>query len=151
MSAVCILTPVVIGSWPVIQAAVAGAMVAMGFSMAGTTEDIESTPGTTSVEEEISNSEVLEEQMAAGERIVAEKDGVRVEFGRDHRGTCTICMSGEGYSKEELREMGRQISAKVVQQYAYNKVITELKERDYTVADEQVAVDGTIKLHVRRS
>jgi hypothetical protein len=35
MSTVCILTPIVIGSWPMIATAVAGAASAMGYAVAG--------------------------------------------------------------------------------------------------------------------
>ena len=37
-----------------------------------------------------------------------------------------------------------------IEQCALHKVISELQLRQFTVASEQVASDGTIKLHVRR-
>lgn len=149
MSAVCILTPVVIGSWPAISAAVAGALAAMGFSLRTASE--EPTLRTHNrVEESIENSEVLEEHMVRGERIVASRGDLEVEIGRDERGACTVCVSGEGHTKSQLRDIARQVSAKVVQQYTYHKVITELRSRQFAVAGEQVTSDGTIKLHVRR-
>lgn len=148
MSAICVLTPVVIGSWPVIQAAIAGAMASMGFSLASTAKPARSA---NRVEESIENSEVLADHMARGETVVAQREGLQVEFGRDHRGTCTICVSGEGYTDRQLRDLAHQISAKVVQQYTYHKVISELQQRQFSVSSEQVAADGTIKIHVRRS
>lgn len=151
MSAVCVLTPVVIGSWPVIQAAIVGAMAAMGFSARAATGEPSIARRERRVEEEIANSQVLTEHMQHGERIVAEKDSLRVEFGRDNRGACTICISGEGYTDSQLRVLARQISSKVVQQYTYHKVITELQSRQFTVSDQQVTADGTIKLYVRRT
>lgn len=150
MSAICVLTPVVIGSWPVISAAIAGAIASMGFSTATATNE-PTIRRRNSVEESIPNSEVLREHMDAGETIVAEREGLRVEFGRDRRGACTICVSGEGYTDAQLRKIAREMSTKVVQQYTYHKVITELKTRQFTVANQEVAADGTIKLHVRRT
>jgi hypothetical protein len=150
MSAVCVLTPVVIGNWPVIQAAIVGAMAAMGFSAHTATGALE-VDRRNSVEESIENSEVLEEHMTRGERIVATRGDLQVEFGRDQRGACTICVSGDGCSDAQLRKIAREIGAKVVQQYTYHKVITELQSRQFTVADQQVAADGTIKIHVRRT
>lgn len=149
MSAVCVLTPVVIGSWPIISAAVAGALTAMGFSMTNANKESVSTLHNR-VEESIDNSEVLDEHMGRGEKIVANRDGLQIEVGRDARGACTVCVSGDGYTKSQLREIARQVSTRVVQQYTYHKVITELKSRNFSVTGEQVASDGTIKLHVRR-
>jgi hypothetical protein len=150
MSAVCVLTPVVIGSWPVIQPAIAAAMASMGFALTAQTGD----PGTrlirNRVEETVANSEVIEDFMTHGETLTATNGDVQVEFGRDHRGACTICVTGDGYTDNELRDLARQISAKIVQQYTYHKVISELKQRQFSVSSEQLANDGTIKLYVRR-
>lgn len=150
MSAVCVLTPLVIGSWPVVSAAVAGALASMGFSMA--TGEREPTLRTQRrVEEAIENSEVLVEHLGRGETITAGKGDLSVEVGRDERGICTVCVSGENYTDRQLRKIAREVSAKVVQQYTYHKVVSELKSRQFRVADEQVAADGTIKLHIRRA
>ncbi len=149
MSAVCVLTPVVIGNWPVIQAAIAGAMTAMGFSMASRGEPV-SKKVRNRVEETVAHSEVIEDYMTQGETIAATNGDVHVEFGRDQRGACTVCVTGEGYTDNQLRDLARQISTKIVQQYTYHKVITELKQRRFSVSSEQVAADGTIKIHVRR-
>jgi len=37
----------------------------------------------------------------------------------------------------------------VVQQFAYNKLLTELKRRNYSVVDEQVLSDESVRLRVR--
>jgi hypothetical protein len=150
MSAVCVLTPIVIGSWPVVSAAVAGALASMGFSVA-TAGGEPAIRTHHRVEEAIENSEVLEEHLGRGETVTAEKDDLQVQVGRDERGTCTVCVSGEGYTDSQLRRIAREISAKVVQQYTYHKVVSELKTRRFTIANEQVAADGTIKLHIRRA
>lgn len=150
MSAVCVLTPVVIGNWPVIQAAVMGAVAAMGFSVRTVGERAE--PATRRrVEETIANSEVLQEHMAQGETVIATRGDLRVEVGRDQRGACTVCVTGENYSDSQLRKIAREVSARVVQQYTYHKVISELQQRQFAVTGEQVAADGTIKIHVRRT
>lgn len=151
MSAVCVLTPVLIGSWPAISAAITGAIAAMGFSTTVATSEAAPRRRVSSVEETIENSQVLEEHMARGETIVATKGDLRIEFGRDHRGACTVCVSGEGRSDRELRTIAREVGTKVIQQYTYHKVITELQSRQFTVAGQEVATDGTIRLHVRRS
>jgi hypothetical protein len=148
MSCVCVLTPVVISSWPAIQAATMGALAAVGLSVRERVS--EDTARRVSVEEKVENSQVLEEHMGVGETIVADREGLEVRVGRDERGSCTVCVSGEGLSEWQMRDIARDIAAKIVQQYTYNKVLSELKTRQFAVADEQVAADGTIKLHVRR-
>ncbi len=148
MSCVCILTPVVISSWPAIQAATLGALAAVGLR-AQVNVDAD-TRRRVRVEEKVENSQVLEENMSVGETITATREGLEVQVGRDERGACTVCVSGEGLSEWQMRDIAHEIAAKIVQQYTYNKVISELKSRQFAVADEQVAADGTIKLHVRR-
>ncbi|MGB9625243.1 MAG: DUF1257 domain-containing protein, partial [Phycisphaerae bacterium] len=86
-----------------------------------------------------------------GEMVAADRGDLQVEVGRDERGTCRICVSGEGYTDYQLRKVAREISARIVQQYTYHKVVSELKSRRFTVAAEEVAADGTIKLHIRRA
>lgn len=149
MSAVCVLTPIVIGNWPVIQTAIFGAITAMGFSM-GTGRGNPTLVTCGRVEESIPNSEVLEDHMTTGEKIIATRDDLQIEVGRDVRGACTICVSGAGYTDGQLRKIAREVSSKIVQQYTYHKVITELKEKQYSVTNEVVTSDGTIKIHVRR-
>jgi hypothetical protein len=113
MSAVCVLTPLVIGSWPVVSAAVAGALASMGFSVA--TAGREPTIRTRNrVEETIENSEVLEEHMSRGEMITADKGDLQVQVGRDERGTCKVCISGDGYTDNQLRKIAREISTRIV-------------------------------------
>lgn len=89
--------------------------------------------------------------MSRGEMVTADRGDVQVEVGRDERGTCRICVSGEGCTDNQLRKIAREISARIVQQYTYHKVVSELKARRFTVAGEEVATDGTIKLHIRRA
>lgn len=150
MSAICVLTPLVIGSWPVVSAAVAGALASMGFGIA-TAGGEPVLHSHNRVEETIENSEVLEQHLGRGETISATKDELQVEVGRDERGVCTVCVSGQGYTNNQLRKIARDVSSRIVQQYTYHKVVSELKSRQFTVAGEQVAADGTIKIHVRRA
>ena len=153
MSAICVLTPIVIGSWPMIASAVAGVAASMGFSViAGErTERREEREarGRTRLEMDVPNSEVLAESMDEGQKICIVREGVTIEFGRDERGACTVCVSGENLSKKQLKAIGEEAAGRVVQQFAYNKLMTELRKRNYDVVQESVQEDDAIRVNVR--
>ncbi len=148
MSTVCILTPIVIGSWPSIVSAVMGAAGAMGFSVAASAEAPAGT-AVDSVETEVANSQVLSEAMSRGEKIRIQKDGVVVEVGVDARGRCSVCASGAGLTKSQLEKIGEDIAGRVVQQFAYHKLMTELKSRGFSIEQERVSNDHSIEVRVR--
>ena len=150
MSAVCVLTPLVIASWPAISAAVAAAAASLGFaSVAPRLHQERAGPRT--VTTPVENSEVLQEGLAPGQKIVLQRGDLRVEVGQDQRGRCSVCVTGSaGHSDAELRKVGAQVAGRIVQQYTYNKLLTELKSRDYQLVDEQVLADQSIRIRVRR-
>ena len=147
MSAVCILTPIVVASWPVLASAIVGAATSMGFTLRAEAFHQEK-PRQRKVETEVPNSEVLADEMA-GEKVVVQRDDVTVEVGRDERGACTVCVTGDKHSDRELRKIGEDVAGRIVQQYAYHKLMTELKKRNYTVVDEQVLADESVHLRIR--
>ena len=151
MSCVVVVTPLIIAGWPAITAAVTAAVGSMGYALAKDTgprrRQLES--GKTKTEIEIEDSEILEAAGGTGEELVVEKDGIRAVFSRDARGALKVCMEGEGCTKKELKQIGEELIGRVTQQYVYHKMITELKERNMAVVDEEVAEDRTIKIRVR--
>lgn len=149
MGAILVLTPLVVSAWPAVAAAIMGAAASMGFSASTPVLSEEEEARPTRVETEIENSEVVAEQMARGEKVVITKDDITVEFGRDARGACSVCVSGLNHSERELRKIGEEIAGRVVQQYAYNKLLTELKKRNYSVVDEKVLQDQSIQIRIR--
>ncbi|HRX85987.1 MAG TPA: DUF1257 domain-containing protein [Phycisphaerae bacterium] len=149
MGAVLVLTPLVVASWPAISAAVFGAAAAMGFSVAGPLESSQNQPRrTNSVETEIEDSSVVAEELQRGTQIALEKDGVHIAFGQDDRGACTVCVTGDR-PQRELRAIGEDVAGRVVQQFAYHRLMTELKQRNYSIVDEQVMQDDSIQVRVR--
>lgn len=149
MSAVCVLTPVMIASWPVITQAVLGAAASMGF--ATQSEALTSTRPSRRkrVETEIENSEVVADAMPPGQKIVVRRNDITIEFGQDARGACTVCVTGENHSDAELRRIGEEVAGRVVQQFAYHKLMTELKKRNCTVVSEEVLRDQSVHLRIR--
>ena len=150
MGAILVLTPLVISSWPAIAAAVAGAATAMGFSMAGSSaEPVKKRSTKKRVETEIEDSEVVAEAMEQGQTIVIQKGDITIEFGQDARGACTVCVTGEKHSEKELKQIGQDVAGRVIQQFAYHKLMTELKSRNYSIVDEKVMQDESIQVRVR--
>ena len=58
-------------------------------------------------------------------------------------------MEGEGLSKTELRRLGEELIGRVTQQYVYHRIITEMKNRNMAIVDEEVAEDRTVRIRVR--
>jgi len=153
MSAVVILTPIVISSWPAITAAVAGAAAGLGLMVKETVEEavqeVEVEVGQ-SVEVELANSEVLAENLATGKEIVLTKADLQIRVGRDERGRCTVCASGKGRSKTELKQIADDFAQKMTQCFVYNRVMSEVKSRNFQVVNEEVMEDESVRIHVRR-
>jgi hypothetical protein len=150
MSAVVVVTPLVIASWPVVTAAITAAIGTMGFSIAQqgelTRPNIRSR---TRTEIDVEDSEILAESGGLSEELVVERDGLVAVFTRDERGALKLCLEGEGFSKSQLRELGEELIGRVTQQFVYHRVMTELKERHMNVVEEEVTEDRTIKIRVR--
>ena len=150
MSTVLVITPILIANWPAITAAVTAAVGTMGFAAAqeGSAQG-RAQASTTREEIEVEDSDVLESAAGTAESIVVERDGVRATFSRDARGALKVCMEGKGKSKAELRKLGQELVGRVTQQYAYHRIVTELKQRNMAIVDEQVTADQTVKIRVR--
>jgi hypothetical protein len=159
MSSVIVLTPIIIASWPAITAAVAAAVGTLGFSAAsaataeiktGMQASKEAALSTIArAEIDVGDSEILAAAQGTEQSIVVERDGIRATFSRDARGSLKVCMEGRGYSKAQLKQVGEELVDRVTQQYAYHRIVSELKERQMTIVDEQVEADRTVRIRVR--
>jgi len=150
MSTVLVITPIIITSWPAITAAVTAAVGTMGFTVAqDSIAAVANQSGTTREEIEVDDSEILEDAVGTDQTIVVERDGVLATFSRDARGGLRLCMEGQGLSKSQLREMGEDLLGRVTQQYAYHRIVSELKNRNMTIVDEQMTEEKSVKIRVR--
>lgn len=153
MSTVIILTPLIIGSWPLITAAATAAAVGLGLNVKEKIQEIcQETEVDTNqvVEVELENSEVLASQVASGKEMVLTKDGITLKVIRDARGRCKVCAEGTGYSKTELKRMAEEFTQKLSQCFVYHRTMSELKNKNFQTINEEVMEDGTIRVHVRR-
>jgi ABC-type transporter MlaC component len=154
MSTVLILTPVIISSWPAISVAIAGADSALGFVMQRTAQELAAgvhmEEGVQNVELELADSEVLAQSLATNQQVVLTKGDIRIVVERDARGRCKVCASGKGHSKAQLKQVAEEFTQKLTQCFVYNKVMKELKGKNFQVVNEEVSQDQSIRIHVRR-
>jgi len=154
MSTVLILAPVIVSSWPAIAVAAAGAASALGFTVKQTVQDAlqenEVEEQEQSVEVELADSEVLAQNLATDQQMVLTKGGVQITVGRDARGRCKVCATGKGHSKVELEQMAQQFTEKLTQCFIYDRVVRELKTKNFQVVNEEVMQDESVRIHVRR-
>ena len=151
MSTVVVFAPVMAAAWPVITAAVTAAARTGGFTLSLRHKGRDSVAGATRslTEVEVEAGDILEQTAADGQVIVLERDGVRAEFRRDGRGKLKVCVQGRGPSKAELRRLGEELIGVVTQQYAYHRIVTEMKNRNMVIVDEEIAADRTVRIRVR--
>jgi hypothetical protein len=152
MSAVAVITPLVIANWPVIAAAVTAAVSSLGFTTAQATATAGvgvKASGRTKVEVEIEESEVVEGMGGRQELNVRRADGVTAKITRDDQGRLKVCVEGDHLSKAALREIGEEIVGRITQQYVYNKLMTDLQNKNVSVVDQEVLQDQTIKIRIR--
>ena len=153
MSCVCILTPVVIAAWPAFSAAVVAAANSLGYVLVE--ETVKQRQRTAAQNEgqvvnlEIANSEVVTEQLGRDQQICATRGNVTVKFFRDARGAASVCVSGTGHTEDELRALGEELSQRVVQRYIYQRLLDEIRARQYVVVEEEVDANQAIRLKVR--
>jgi hypothetical protein len=150
MSAVVVVAPIVIASWPAIAAAVTAVVGTMGFAVSRTSESAHNKQSTRNrAEIELADSEILAEASQQQQKIVVEKDGIAIQIARDARGTLQVCVEGEGLTQGQLREIGQEFIGRVTQQFVYHRLVTEMKQRNMTVIREEVDEDRTVRIRVR--
>jgi hypothetical protein len=149
MSAMIVVTPLVVGNWPVIAAAVTAAVSSMGFAAVRDESIVTTGETTTRTEIEVEDSEVFAE--GGPQEIVVERDGVRAKFSHDESGALKLCMEGDHLSKHELRQIGEELIGRVTQQFVYHKLMTEMQSRHMNVIEEEVTENRTIRIRLRGS
>ena len=143
-----IIIPAASAAWPAIAIAATAAASALGFAVAKSSAEVE-----VEVEEEVEvlleNSEAVTQGLAHGEELVFEKGNAKIKFARSYDGKLSVHVSGKGLSKTELHEMGEKFGQSITQQYVYNRLVTEMKNRDMNLVGEEIDEDGTVRIQVR--
>lgn len=148
---VMVLTPLVVASWPAITSAVLAAAVALGYTVKKTqSANVISEAVPDKVELVVKNTETVGESLMSEETLAFEKEGIVLSFKKNPSGKCSVSVCGKSLSREELTRRGNEFAQKVVQQYVYNKVVSELKGRGFSVVNDEIQEDKSIKIMVRR-
>ena len=157
MSTVLILTPIIIGSWPTITAAVAGAATAMGLvatasakAEADAAVEQEAHAAVNQAEVVLAEDAELAKNLATEEEIVLAKGTITVRVRRDARGRCTVCAEGAGHTQAELKAVAEEFTERLTQGFVYNRVMSEVKTRGFQVVNEEQTEDETVRIHLRR-
>ena len=150
MSTVLVVTPIIIASWPAITAAVTAGVATMGFTtLQHAASQSRSSATKTREEIDVCDSEVMTDAVHGEEHIVVQRDGITATFRKDERGQLKLCMEGSSHSKAELRELGEELLGRVTQQYAYHRIVSELKDKNMTIVDEHMTENESVKIRVR--
>ena len=152
MSTVLVVTPIFIASWPAVSAAVTAAVATMGFTITGMTPSARVLQPTRNRHAKKSKWRIAKSsrmRLAPMQKSLSNVMEIRATFSRDARGGLRLCMEGKGMSKSQLRELGEELLGRVTQQYAYHRIVTELKERNMTIVDEQMTEEQSVKIRVR--
>ena len=153
MSAVCILTPVVIAAWPAFSAAVVAAASSLGYTVADHFAEMgqgaSKSRQPTRVDLEVPQSELVTDSLSRQQQICVVRGDVSVVFSRDARGKAAVCVTGEGHTREELQALGTELSGRVVQQYVYQKLIEEMASRRFVVVEQERDENDAIRIKVR--
>jgi len=140
--------PGLVEEWPFLRATATAAGAALGYSE---TESKQLAPqGNRSVTVPLEDSNILGDTMARDSQFTIDKGDIKATFSREADGRVSVHVSGENKTDSELQTLGKELTGRVTQQYAYNKVITEMKKKGFTVTSEEVANDQTIRIHVSK-
>ncbi len=152
MSTVVILAPIIIGGWPAISAAVAGAAAALGLLVKESVKQhAEQEQGQVEQQVEVEvEGKVLVENLATDKEIILVKGDIELRISRDERGRCKVCAKAKGRTKAELEQMADEFVEKMTQCFVYNRVASELKSKGFQVVNEEVMKDQSIRIQVRR-
>jgi hypothetical protein len=155
------LAPIWGWSWPVLTPILAAMAGAAGFRLL--TARVADRKHVTELDNRIRNlrrveipleehvKDIVAEQLGYEEELTFEKDDLLLAFGHDARGKFYVRVFGpKDRPAAELRAVGDQFARELIQQFAYNRIATELDRRGVQVVDESVDNEGNIVLTTRR-
>lgn len=150
MSVIIIITPVIVGGWPIFSSLVAAAAARLGFKLLEKTKAIREQQKTIKEVELVDEqSQIIEKSLKPEEELTFSKEGITVTCQKDVRDKFSIHVSGENRTDDELRQIGQMFLNKIKQQYAYQTVMQEMTKRGYNVVQEETE-GQRIKLLLRK-
>jgi hypothetical protein len=151
MSVVFVVTPIIVGGWPVVAAAAAGAAAALGLRQLAGKSVTASREERVGVALEVDNIEAIADGVRADDRLVFGDGRIRITLERDARGKTRLHADGVGMTKGEIEQAGRSFLEGMIRQYAYEKVVTELSKKGFSITSEEVEADRKVRIRFRKS
>jgi hypothetical protein len=96
----------------------------------------------------VNNISEVAGDLAPGKSVSFSRPGLKVTFFQDVDGQVGVRVTGR-QSEAELKRLGEALARKLVQQYAYHRLVSEMKARNMNVVEEEVEEDGTVRMRVR--
>lgn len=131
----------------VLVAAASAAAASMGLAAEEETAAKTKVSGN-SVALSLDNSEPIAADLSVGQQKTFHGNGVTVLFRLDGEGRSSVHVSGHK-SEEELRELGEALAKRIAQQYAYHRIVAEMRDRNMNIVEEEIEQDGTVRMRVR--
>jgi len=165
MSAVIILVPFLPAvPWAAIGVAVVGVAASMGFSVVRESATVArglrrllkrkevqaSASPVPRAEAKVKNTQLAAEDLDNVNEFVLQQAGVKIALRREKDGTVVVCAEGPGRSKAELEALANKVAQRLVQQLVYNRVVTELKSRNFQITNEAREEGDLIRIRVSR-
>lgn len=151
MSVVFVIVPsLAVGGWPLLAAAIAAACSALGYHILRS-EQKQATAA--KVDESVTltlDAQALSDTLEREESITVAQGDITITFYKDPRGRVTMHVNGKNKTEAELCEIGQTVMNRILQQYAYQRVMQELEKRGFVVVKEEVDENQVIRIRVRR-
>jgi len=149
MSAMCVLTPVIVEmSWPVLSGLATAALTSAGYKLVGEDEAL-AAQGEHRVELAVKQNCEFADSVGEGEEAVFRKGKVTLFFSKGADGKLNVRAAAEGMKEEELKQEGLRAVNAFLRAYVREKVSAALKKRGFKL-EEQHLPDGTIRLKAKR-
>jgi len=151
MSMIVILAPLIASAWPSLASAILGSVSVMGYSVIDPkTLKRTDNKAMTCKEIDVKNSNVISEFIKDKQTITVKKNNILVSFQKGADNRCKITVMGEGKTDAELETIGQEMAKVITQKYVYNKIMSELQQREFSIVEEKVEEDNTIRINARR-
>jgi len=150
MSVVFLIVPAVQVGWPFLCAAAATAAAQLGYTALKGTVEVQQRQVDQGVALEIENSQVLTDQIRPDEEMMFAKGGITLHIYKESLSQCAMHVTGDGRSAADLRREVTAFVNRIKQQFAYQRVTQELKQRGFSITGETVTEEGRIRIQLRK-
>lgn len=96
-------------------------------------------------------AEVISEDLGHEERLMFERDDIKLVFRKDAVGKFYVEVSGpSSASTQSLKTRGEEFSRELIKKFAYHKIVEQIERRGATIIDEELTDDGRNVIRCRQ-